>query len=175
MNSLISNIKSLARVALLILLQVVLFNELTLFDVARPFPYLLAIIYMPIRMQRWQGLLAAFFIGLLVDVFSYSYGFHTVACVFVFFIRDFFLHSILGVTEESTGVEPHMYSLGASTFILFSAGLVFVQHLVVVSLDIMSISQIVILILRSIVNTVFTLALVLIIEIIFYYKGGRSL
>ena len=59
MNRLFGNTIHLVRAVVFVLIQVILFNKLTLFDVARPFPYVLVILFLPIRFTRWQGLLAA--------------------------------------------------------------------------------------------------------------------
>ena len=172
MNRLFGNISFLLWAVLLVVLQVVLFNNLTLFDISRPFPYILAILYLPIRMPRWQGVLLAFALGYIVDIFNYSYGIHASACLFMYFLRDFYLHTILSVTEESAGEEPHLSTLGTSTFLLYVSGMVFIHHLTIVSLDILSISRILIILVNSMVNTVFTLLLIMIIEIIFFYQRG---
>ena len=174
MNRTFGNTIYVLRAVLLVGIQVILFNKLTLFDIARPFPYLLAILYLPIRMPRWQGLLFAFILGFSIDIFNYTYGIHAAASLFVFFVRDFFLHSILGVTEEATGEEPHLHSIGPSTFMLYLAGLVFVHHLVIAILDVLSWADTLVIILRSLVNTFFTMILLIIIEIIFFYKRGGS-
>jgi len=159
---------------LLILLQVVLFEDLTLFDVARPFPYIIAILYLSIRLTRWQGLLASFALGLVIDIFSYSYGIHAAACVLTFYLRDVVLHSLLGVTEENAGVEPHIHTIGTSTFLLYATIMTFIHHFMVISLDVMSGGEFILILLRTIVNSVFTLLLILIFDVIFYYQQGRA-
>ncbi|MBI1183698.1 rod shape-determining protein MreD [bacterium] len=162
------------RAILLVVVQVILFDRLTLFDISRPFPYVLALILLPIRMPKWQGLIIAFVLGYVVDIFNYSYGIHAAACVTMFFIRDFYLHTILGVTEESNGLEPHLGTIGPSTFLLYLTGMVFVHHLIVVSLDIMSWQRIIMILIATFVNTLFTTILLIIIEIIFYYQRGKT-
>lgn len=174
MNRIFGNIAFLARALILVVLQVVLFNNLTLFDISRPFPYILAILYLPIRMSRWQGILLSFVLGYIVDVFNYSYGIHASASLLMYFLRDFYLHTILNTTEKSAGEEPHLSTLGTSSFLLYVSGMVFIHQLTIVSLDILSISRILIILVNTIVNTVFTLILIMIIEIIFFYPRGRS-
>lgn len=174
MNRTFGNTVHLLRAVLLVAIQVILFNKLTLFDIARPFPYLLVLLYLPIRMPRWQGLVLAFLLGFTIDIFNYSYGIHASACLIVFFMRDFYLHTILGVTEESNGEEPHLHTVGPSTFLLYLAGMVFIHHLSISILDVLSWSDTLIIVLRSLVNTFFTLILLIIVEIIFFYKRGSS-
>ena len=160
----------LLRAVLFILVQVVLFNKLTLFDIARPFPYLIVILYLPIRIQKWQGLIAAFILGFTIDVFNYTYGIHAAATVFMFFLREFYLHTILGVTEEESGLQPHISTLGPSTFLLYLLGMVFIHHLVIAILDALDFQEIIFTIIRTFVNTFFTILVLLVIEIIFFYK-----
>lgn len=174
MNSLLRNSIIWFRALLLLLVQILLFDRLTLFDISRPFPYVFIILLLPIRLPKWQGLLAAFAVGYVIDIFNYTYGIHAAACVFMFFIRDFYLHTILGVTEESAGQEPHLYSIGPSTYLLYLTGLVFVHHLFIVVLDELAWNQILMISVATIVNTLFTMLLLVIIEVIFFYKRGKN-
>lgn len=170
MNQLFGNSVYLLRAILFILVQVVLFNKLTLFDIARPFPYLVVILYLPIRVPRWQGLAAAFILGFTIDIFNYTYGIHAAATLLMFFIRDFYLHAILGVTEEEAGLQPHFSTLGPSTFMLYLVGMVFVHHLAISILDELDFGETLIILVRTFVNTFFTILVLLVIEVIFFYK-----
>lgn len=164
----------LLRAIIFILVQVILFNKLTLFDIARPFPYLIVILYLPIRLPRWQGLFSAFAIGFVIDIFNYTHGIHASAMLLICFLRDFYLHAILGVTEEEAGKEPHINTLGPSTFLLYLLGMVFVHHLSIAILDELDFSKILIILVRTFVNSFFTILVLLVIEIIFFYKRGSS-
>ncbi|MFY0672865.1 MAG: rod shape-determining protein MreD [Bacteroidia bacterium] len=174
MNRLFGNSVHLLRALLFIMVQIILFNKLTLFDIARPFPYLIVILYLPIRLQRWQGLLAAFSIGFVIDIFNYTHGIHASSMLLMYFLRDFYLHSILGVTEEETGKEPHIYTLGPSTFLLYLLGMVFIHHLSIAILDELDFGKTLLILIRTFVNSFFTILVLLVIEIIFFYKRGRS-
>jgi rod shape-determining protein MreD len=158
----------------LLLLQLALFDHITLFDVSRPFPYVFALAMLPMKMARWQTLLIAFSMGLLVDLFNYSYGIHAVACTMVVFIRDFYLHTVLGASEEMEGEMPHMYNLGLSTFLLYVLGLVGMHNLALVALDEMSFDRALLATAELMVNTLFTMLLLIALEIIFFYQKGKN-
>lgn len=174
MNRIFGNTLHLLRAIIFILVQVILFNKLTLFDIARPYPYLIVILYLPIRMPRWQGLLSAFTIGFVIDIFNYTHGIHASAMLLMYFLRDFYLHTILGVTEEDADGEPHMNTLGTSTFMLYLLGMVFIHHLTIAVLDELDFVKTLLILIRTFVNSFFTILVLLIIEIIFFYKRGSS-
>jgi cell shape-determining protein MreD len=174
LNRIFGNTVHLLRALIFILVQVILFNKLTLFDIARPFPYLIVILYLPIRLPRWQGLITAFTIGFVIDIFNYTYGIHAASMLLMYFLRDFFLHAILGVTEEEAGKEPHINTLGSSTFLLYLLGMVFVHHLSIAILDELDWAKTLLILIRTFVNSFFTILVLLVIEIIFFYKRGKS-
>ena len=159
---------------LLLSVQILLFNELTLFDISRPFPYIMAILLLPIKLPKWQGLVISFIVGYVVDIFSYSYGIHAGASVLIFYLRDFYLHNILGITDDFEEETPHLINMGTSTFVLYVTGMVFVHQLMVSILAELSFSEVLRIILRTFVNTLFTVLLILIIEIIFFYQRASK-
>lgn len=70
----------------LILLQVLILNNILLFDYVNPYLYIVFIIIYPLN-KRFSFLTTAFFLGLCVDFFTNSGGAHAFASVFIAYIR----------------------------------------------------------------------------------------
>ena len=79
--------KYISLVPVYVLLQVLILNQIQLSAYINPFLYLLLIIGLPLKTKKWFLLTYAFFLGLIIDVFSSSLGFHSTACVLMAFIK----------------------------------------------------------------------------------------
>lgn len=80
-------IKDFLEILVLVLLQILVFNQITLFGYGCVFAYLLFIIVTPLNIKTIPSMLIAFAVGLTIDVFSQSYGVHTFAATLVAAIR----------------------------------------------------------------------------------------
>lgn len=174
MNLSFLNIPFLVRVLVVVLLQALFFNNLTLFNIAKPFFYILLILYLPIMTTRWLSLVIAFIIGFSVDIFYNSYGIQSAACVFVAYYRDFILHNILGVNAtDNEGKEPHLQELGLSAFMVYTSIFTVLHHGLVFLLDAFSFSNFLFLIFKVLINSFFTILMIMMIEIVFFYGLKR--
>jgi rod shape-determining protein MreD len=72
---------------LLILFQVLLFNNIQFSGYVNPYVYIMFILLLPVEIPSWLLLLLSFATGLIMDFFSGSPGMHTSATVFAGFIR----------------------------------------------------------------------------------------
>ena len=77
-----------------VLLQILLFRRLVLFDTAFCFMYIGFLLFLPLEWSVVYLLLAGFGAGLLVDVFQNSAGLHAGATVLVAFMRNGWLRVI---------------------------------------------------------------------------------
>ena len=75
----------------LVLLQVLLFNNIELAGLINPYFYVYIILIMPLSLNVSIQLLIAFFAGLIIDVFSNTWGMHAAATTLVAFIRPYLL------------------------------------------------------------------------------------
>lgn len=77
--------KNILLVFFLILFQVLIFNNIRLFKSYNPYVYILFILLYPLNRNRNILLVSSFFLGLIIDSFSGSWGVHAFACVFLGF------------------------------------------------------------------------------------------
>ena len=76
---------------LLVLLQIWLFNDIHLFGVATPFVYLYFTLKLPVKMNRNFVLILSALMGLIIDLFGFTFGLNMFVMVIVGFLRFYFL------------------------------------------------------------------------------------
>ena len=121
-------LKYLGLLPIYVLIQVLVLNEVLFYAYINPFLYLLLIISLPLKTPKWFLLIYAFLLGLSVDLFSGSLGFHSTATVLIAFLKPFISkitipHNILGDADEIT-----LKKIGNKAFITFSLLLVLIHN-----------------------------------------------
>jgi len=161
---------NIARFIILILAQVAIFNNLNFIGYLNPYPYILFIILYPVNANKNGLILASFFLGLTMDMFSNSGGVHTTACLTLAFLRPSFFRFSFGLSYEYQTIKiSDRFSPGRFSFILTS---VITHHLILFILEIFKFSFIFDILLRTLVSTIFTLVLCII--IIYIIKPSRN-
>ena len=104
---------------ILVLAQVVVFNHICLFNVAVPMVFFYLIIRLPITLSINWVLTIGFFLGLIVDIFSDTFGMNALACTIEAMLRRPILRLYVPREEDLTRPEPSMYSLGTSAYLKY--------------------------------------------------------
>lgn len=123
-------IKQILRMILVMALQVLLFNQLQLYGLCRPYVYVLCLLMMPVTLPISVDMLIGMLLGLIMDIFCNSLGIHMSACVLVMFLRHRMLRNAVADFERLTG-EIAIASVGMEVFIRYSAALILIHHAVV--------------------------------------------
>ncbi len=169
MSSLLRNI---IRLIIFILLQVFVLNHIPpLHQYITPYIYFLFILWLPFSMGRGSLLIVSFITGLCLDFFTKTPGLHAAACVFVGYLRPFFINLLMpqqGI--EFNYREPSVTSLGFTQYITYVSVLTFCHHAVLSSIQAFQFGNILYLVLKTLGSTVISLLLITIIEIIFIRK-----
>jgi rod shape-determining protein MreD len=149
------------RFVLLLAVQIIIFNNMNFLGYISPFPYLLFIILYPVNGNKSGLLVASFFLGLIMDMFSNSGGIHTTACILLAYFRPYIFKFSFGLSYEYQTVRlndvltPERFS-----FILMS---VVIHHLVLFILEAFQFSFILDVLLRTLLSSVFTILICIII------------
>lgn len=104
---------------ILVLAQVIVFNHICLFNVAVPMVFIYLIFRLPITLSQNWTLTISFFLGLIVDIFSDTYGMNAVACTVVAMLRRPVLRLYVPREEDLTRPEPSMLSLGVGVYMKY--------------------------------------------------------
>lgn len=152
----------------LMAIQILLLNNIMLFDTGTGFLYVLFILLLPFEIQGWLLLVLSFFTGLTIDIFSNSLGLHTSACLVMSFARPYWLKLIAPRDGYEFGTKPTIGHLGISWFISYASVLVFIHHIWLFVLEIFKFSDLGTTLWRVFVSTLFTLTLIVIAQYLTY-------
>lgn len=123
-----SQIKVVIQWLVVIALQVLLFNNLQFWGLCQPQIYLLCLLMFPITLPRWADMLIGLALGLFMDILCNSIGVHMAACIFIMYIRQPLLASLVQEHERLTG-EISINTIGMVSFLKYTAILVFLHQI----------------------------------------------
>lgn len=157
------------RFILLLAVQIIIFNNMNFWGYISPYPYLLFIILYPVNGNKSGLLAASFFLGLFMDIFSNSGGFHTTACLILAYYRPYLFKFAFGLSYEYQTIKLNdVLTPERFTFILLS---VLIHHLILFTLEAFKFILILDILLRTVLSSVFTLIICII--IIYLTKPNR--
>jgi len=157
-------IKFIILFILLILLQILLFNNIQFSGYINPYVYVMFIIVLPIGLPTWAVLLISFFTGFTVDAFSGTMGVHTAATVMAGFVKPYLL--TLNVTHESNNPQTTLSikNYGLRWFILFTLMIVLVHHLTLFFVEVFRFNGFFRTLLRALLSTLFTTGFIVLLD-----------
>ena len=146
----------------LVLFQVLLLNHIQIAGVINPFLYIYFIIALPIHTNRISLIFTGFFLGLVVDAFSNTWGIHAMGTTLIAFLRPYILR-IVATQEELDKVMPGLRTMGVN-YVKYILLMVFVHHLSLFSLEAFSFEYFGIVLLKTLVSSVITILLIFTLE-----------
>lgn len=152
---------------LLILLQILLFNNIMFSGYVNPYVYILIIMVLPVEIPSWLLLIISFATGLVVDIFSGTIGMHTASTVLAGFSRPYVLRIIAPRDGYDSGDAPSMGLYGAWWFFVYTLIMVLIHHLSLFYLEVFSFTDFFRTMLRVILSSCFTILFILLLE---YYR-----
>jgi rod shape-determining protein MreD len=155
---------------LLILLQLLLFNNIQFSGYINPYVYIIIILILPSAIPPWLLLLISFITGLTIDFFMGSPGMHTSATVLAGFCRPYVLDLIAPRDGYESGSDLSMSAYGFRWYLIYAVIIVVIHHTVLFYLEVFSFSGFFRTLLRVILSSVFTIAFILLVE---KYRKGR--
>jgi rod shape-determining protein MreD len=155
--------KYIVRFILLVLVQVLILNNVKFLGFINPYLYILFIITLPISTPRVFLLLIAFVLGLSIDIFSNTPGVHAFATVFAAFMKAPLIR-LFAPRDSYDYVEPSMQTFGMNQFVKYAVLMVFIHQIALFAVEAFSFQNVGLLILKILLNSIFTLLLLLSIE-----------
>jgi len=155
---------------LLLLLQVVLFNNIQFSGYVNPYVYIMFILLLPVEIPSWLLLILSFLTGIIIDLFSGSPGMHSSATVLAGFVRPTILRMVAPRDGYEQRAEPSMLSYGFRWFIIYASLVVIIHHFALFYLEVFRFADFFRTLLRVLLSSVFTVSFIVIIE---YYRKGR--
>lgn len=121
-------------------------------------------------MSRTFIILLSFFLGLIIDIFSNTFGIHAAACSLIGFIRNPLLAQFVDVKELQAGSIPSYKLFGFGHFFYYILILVSIHHIVLFAIDSFGFFQPVQLITRLLSSIILSTVLMTVIETFNYRK-----
>ena len=153
------------RFIALLLVQVVVCNNINFLGYINPYIYIVFIFLFPIRDSRIVLLLISFLLGMLVDMFSDSGGVHAAAAVNLAYARPLLLKMSFGMLYEHQSVKFSNTDIGS---LITYVGLgTLLHHFILFSLEVFNISNILLILKKTLFSGIFTIILSILIIVLF--------
>ncbi len=155
---------------LLILAQVLLFNNIQFSGYVNPYIYLMFILLLPVEIPSWLLLILSFAAGLIMDIFSGTPGMHSSATVLAGFVRPHVLRIISPRDGYEPGSNPSMLTYGFKWFLTYTSFIVLVHHTALFYLEVFRFAEFFRTMLRVLISSAFSIIFILLIE---YYRRDK--
>ena len=152
--------KQIGRYFLVMLLQVLLFDQLQLLGVCHPYIYILCLLMMPITLPHSADMIIGAVVGLIMDIFCNSLGVHTASCIFIMFIRPYLIGAIVN-DKDRLNEQITLRTLGMEALLKYVVILVLAHHLLVFLLAAWSWSHIGFVLMETIVSSLITISIII--------------
>jgi len=166
-------IKNIIRFVILMLIQVLVFNNMNLGGYMHPYIYVLFLLLLPVNINRSLLLILSFFTGLTVDFFAGTLGLNAAASVFLAYLRPGTIRLFFGNQEFSLGEEVKLSSVGAFGFFKYTLVLVFMHQLVLFYLEVLSINHFFFTLNKVLLSTALSTFIILISMLLFSKRGKK--
>ena len=117
-------LKTLGTFLVFLLVQVLVLNQVHLFDSATPLLYIYMVLLFPRNYPKWGMLVWAFAMGLGVDMFSNTPGVAAASLTLVALLRPYLLELFIQ-RESAEDLVPSMKVLGFGRYLFFAFIIVF--------------------------------------------------
>ena len=166
MNSQI--LKMIGSFVLLILAQVLLFNQINVFGFVNPMLYLLFLVMYPFDKNQTFYIFIGFILGFFIDFLSQTDGAHTIASLTVSYLRPIIIKYSYGLTSEkpkSLLTDPRK-----TNNFFFLLVFISVHHLIYFAIAYFSADAFLLIIKNSLFTIIFSLILILLISSLYRVK-----
>jgi len=171
------NLQNVLIAALLVVVQVFLFNNIQLRGLldsfVAPCVYIMFILLIPVGTSHVKMQFTTFALGFSVDFLSGTLGINTAACILIGFLRPTVLKLLFSREERYKGTRPTVYLLGFLPFVSYTFTLAFIFHLTLCFLEIFTLYEFYFTILRALLSAMASTLLILMLELLFEKKEKR--
>lgn len=147
--------KQIGRYIVVMLLQVLLFDQLQLLGVCHPYIYVLCLLMMPITLPHSADMIIGAAVGIAMDIFCNSLGVHMAACILLMFLRPYILGTIVS-DKDRLNEQINLRTIGMEALIKYVVILVVIHHLTVFMLAAWSWSHIGFVLIETVVSSFIT-------------------
>ena len=162
---------NIALFVLLLAAQILIFNNMNFLGYINPYPYILFIILYPVNSNKTGLLIAAFLLGIIMDMFCNSGGVHAAACLWMAAGRSFVLKFLEPKSGYSIDQKPNGYSLGIFWFFQYVSILMLIYFFFYFSLEIFTFVYLGEILIKTILSFVVSMFVISILQILLNPKN----
>ena len=159
----------------LVAAQVVIFNNICLFNIAIPIIFIYFIIRLPLSININIAMTIAFITGLIIDIFSDTQGIHALSCTLISFSKRNILRLYITRDDDISDNEVTIRTIGFSAYFRYLLTIVLLYCTLMFSIEAFTFFNIFQLILRIISSTILSFLLILGIERILNSRSEKRL
>lgn len=152
-------LKQILLFVLLVLLQVWVFNQIHLFGIATPLFYVYFILKMPTSINRNLVIFLSALIGFCIDLFNYTLGLNMLAATVAGFMRHYALN-LFSPREMIESYIPSIKVFGFGPFMRYASFIILIHHIVLFTVEYLSLYDPLMILIRIGANFVLTLILI---------------
>ena len=152
--------KQLGRYIVVMLLQVLLFDQLQLWGVCHPYIYILCLLMLPITLPHSVDMVIGAIVGIVMDIFCNSLGIHMASCILLMFIRPYLISGIVS-DKDRLNEQISSRTLGMEGMLKYVVILVIIHHLTVFTLAAWSWHHIGFVLLETLVSGIITILIII--------------
>ncbi len=142
---------------IILLLQILIFNNIVIAGTYIPFIYILFLIILPFDTNKFLLILSAFVLGTVQDIFSATIGIHSFATVFAAFLRPAVLSAYTPPSGYDQGQFLGIRTFGAGWFLKYAFTIILLHSFVLYSIDFFNFAMILKIFARAITSSLITL------------------
>jgi hypothetical protein len=150
-----------------LLFQVLILKNAVLFHTAFCFLYIGYLLALPVEGNKLLLMIGGFGLGFLVDIFYDSLGLHAMACVFIMYLRNYWLASLTPQGGYDSNSVPSLAAFGPQWFITYALPLIFIHHVLLFYTEAGGFDYFWHTLTKVMASTAFTLLVILIVEYLF--------
>jgi hypothetical protein len=128
--------KYLLQFIVLILAQLLIFNNIEFSGFINPYIYVLFVLLLPFNTPAFVLLMSSFTLGLIIDLFMGTPGVHSSATLFMAFSRPFVMSLFSPREGYQTGTFPRLTQFGIEWFVKYTVTLVLLHHFTLFYLEV---------------------------------------
>lgn len=157
---------------LFVFIQIYILNQVLFNGYINPYFYIMLIICLPQITPKWFLIIFGFFLGLSIDLFSGSLGFHSTSCILISFLKPSIEKIIIPKNTISNEQDILMERLGFKMFSIYAFIMISIHHIILFILAHFRISSLENMLGKIFLSSIITF-IIIIISQFFFFKPER--
>lgn len=158
---------------LIVVLQVLLMDKISLWGYVTPMIYIMFILSLPFQTPKWLLVVLGFITGIIEDLFTGMTGIHAASTTLIAFLRPLVMKLITNKSTIEEHLRPILYDMHFPWYIVYSLILTFIHQFSIFFLDALSFVNFGRTLWIGAINTIFTVVLILLFQCLFYNESKR--